>query len=61
AWAFADQRRFERAQRLARAGQRPFARGGSIERLPGLSGWTRARDLRPVPEQTFREWWRSRG
>jgi L-lactate dehydrogenase complex protein LldF len=60
AWAFADERRFERAQRLARAGQRPFARGGSIERLPGLVGWTGARDLRPVPQQTFREWWRSR-
>jgi L-lactate dehydrogenase complex protein LldF len=60
AWAFADERRFERAQRLARAGQRPFARGGSIERLPGLAGWTGARDLRPVPAQTFREWWRSR-
>jgi L-lactate dehydrogenase complex protein LldF len=60
AWAFADERRFERAQRLARAGQRPFARGGRIERLPGLRGWTGARDLPPVPEQTFREWWRAR-
>jgi len=59
--AFADERRFERAQRLARAGQRPFTRGGSIGRVPGLTGWTGARDLRPVPAQTFREWWRSRG
>jgi L-lactate dehydrogenase complex protein LldF len=59
AWAFADERRFERAQRLARKGQRPFAHDGRIERLPGLAAWTRTRDLPAVPKQTFREWWRS--
>jgi L-lactate dehydrogenase complex protein LldF len=56
---FSDRERFEGAQRLARLGQWPLARGGAIHRLPGkLAGWTEVRDLRPVPDQTFREWWR---
>jgi len=57
---FADRGRYERAQRAARAAQRPLARGGRLERVPGLSGWTAMRDLPPVPEQSFREWWRAR-
>jgi L-lactate dehydrogenase complex protein LldF len=60
AWTFANERRFERAQRLARTGGRPFAHGGRIDHLPGLGAWTRTRDLRAVPQQTFREWWRAR-
>jgi L-lactate dehydrogenase complex protein LldF len=62
AWAFSTRTRFERAQRLARLGQWPLARGRErIERLPPpLSAWTRARDLKTVPPQTFREWWRTR-
>jgi L-lactate dehydrogenase complex protein LldF len=60
AWTFADARRYERAQRLARVGGRPFARDGLISRLPGLGAWTDTRDLRPVPRQTFREWWGAR-
>jgi L-lactate dehydrogenase complex protein LldF len=59
AWTFGSERRFERAQKLARTGQRPFVRAGRVERLPGLRAWTRTRDLPPVPKQTFREWWRS--
>jgi L-lactate dehydrogenase complex protein LldF len=56
---FSDPALYERAQRLARIGQWPFVRGGSIGRLPGrLAGWTAVRDLKPVPEQTFREWWK---
>src|SRR5215211_4246699 len=60
---FSDPQLYEGAQRLARVGQWPFARGGSIGRLPGrLAGWTAVRDLKPVPQQTFREWWkRNRG
>jgi L-lactate dehydrogenase complex protein LldF len=60
---FSDPRLYERAQRLARVGQWPFARGGTIGRLPGrLAGWTAVRDLKPIPRQTFREWWkRNRG
>ena len=60
---FSDPQLYERAQRMARVGQWPFARGGSIGRLPGrLAGWTAVRDLKPIPQQTFREWWkRNRG
>ena len=58
---FSDPRLYEGAQKAARIGQWPLARSGTIHRLPGrLAGWTDARDLKPVPEQTFREWWRSR-
>ncbi len=58
---FADRRAYEAAQRLGRRGQWPFARHGTIERLPGpLAGWSAMRDLRPVPEQSFRDWWRAR-
>lgn len=58
---FSDRRLYEGAQKAARIGQWPLARGGAIHRLPGrLAGWTEARDLRPIPEQTFREWWKTR-
>jgi L-lactate dehydrogenase complex protein LldF len=58
---FSERRLYEGAQKAARIGQWPLARSGAIHRLPGkLAGWTEARDLRPVPEQTFREWWKSR-
>lgn len=57
---FSDRERFEGAQKLARLGQWPLARQGAIRRLPGkLAGWTAVRDLRPVPDQTFREWWKT--
>ncbi len=58
---FSEPRLYEGAQKAARIGQWPLARSGAIHRLPGrLAGWTDARDLKPIPEQTFREWWRSR-
>jgi L-lactate dehydrogenase complex protein LldF len=58
---FGDRARYERAQRLARGGQRPLVRRGRIKRLPGpLSAWTDVRDMPPVAKQTFREWWRER-
>jgi L-lactate dehydrogenase complex protein LldF len=57
---FSNRRLYESAQKAARVGQWPLARGGAIHRLPGkLAGWTEARDLRPIPKQTFREWWKS--
>jgi L-lactate dehydrogenase complex protein LldF len=56
---FSDPELYEQAQRLARVGQLPFARGGRIKNLPGrLAGWTAVRDLKPVPKQSFREWWK---
>ena len=57
--AFSSRRAYERAQRAARLGSRPFARRGRIERLPWpMSGWTGTRDLAEPPEETFRDWWR---
>jgi L-lactate dehydrogenase complex protein LldF len=34
---FSDPKLYENAQRLARVGQWPFARGGKITSLPGVS------------------------
>ncbi len=59
---FAHRRLYEAAQRSGRFAQWPLVRDGTIPRLPGpLSGWSAARDLSPVPEQSFRDWWRQRG
>ncbi len=59
---FTSSRRFEAAQRLGRLGQRPFVSKGWFRNLPGMLGnWTQVRDLRALPPQTFREWWRQRG
>jgi L-lactate dehydrogenase complex protein LldF len=58
---FAHPRRYRAAQRLGRLGQRFWVRDGTIAHLPGpLSGWSQARDLAPLPAQTFREWWQQR-
>jgi L-lactate dehydrogenase complex protein LldF len=57
---FASRRAYESAQRAARRGQGPFVRNGSVRQLPGpLGAWTSARDLPPVAQQSFRDWWRS--
>jgi L-lactate dehydrogenase complex protein LldF len=58
---FANPARYEKAQRLARVAQWPFARKGNITRLPSyLSGWTAVRDFKAVSRESFREWWRAR-
>jgi L-lactate dehydrogenase complex protein LldF len=52
---FRSRARYERAQRMARAGNGPIAG------LPGpLSGWTEMRELPEVPKETFRDWWQAR-
>ena len=50
---FARQERYERAQKLARLGRGPLAKAA-------LPAWTAMRELPEVPEQSFREWWRTR-
>ncbi|HEU0337025.1 MAG TPA: lactate utilization protein B [Gaiellaceae bacterium] len=58
---FASRSRYERAQRLARALQRPAVRDGHVRWFAGpLAGWGAERDLPGVPPQTFREWWEAR-
>jgi L-lactate dehydrogenase complex protein LldF len=54
---FGSARVYKRAQWFARLLQRP------ARRLPGpLATWTRTRELKPLPQETFREWWsRERG
>jgi L-lactate dehydrogenase complex protein LldF len=58
---FTSRARFEAAQRLGRIAQWPMVSHGWMRNLPGLLGnWTRVRDLRALPPQTFREWWKQR-
>ena len=59
-WAFADEQRYVRAQRLARAGSRRFAYERVLRHFPGLRRWSETRDLPPPAGQTFREWWAAR-
>ncbi|HWJ10816.1 MAG TPA: lactate utilization protein B [Nocardioides sp.] len=61
AWAFADERRLGRAERLSGLAGRVLRRRGrtSVGRLPGPgSAWTDARDLPSPPTESFRDWWR---
>ena len=60
---FASEKRFRWAQKLGRIGLRLFTRkDGWIHSLPSIGGrWTMTRDLRGLPEKTFREWWAERG
>jgi L-lactate dehydrogenase complex protein LldF len=56
-----SRRRYEAAQRALALGRAPLRTRGLPMALPGpLRAWTRARDLPPIPAQTFRDWWRSR-
>jgi L-lactate dehydrogenase complex protein LldF len=59
AFVMADGKRFEQALKLGRLGQGPLVHDGRIRWLPGmLGGWTESRDLKPLPKQSFREWWK---
>ncbi|MBV9155222.1 MAG: iron-sulfur cluster-binding protein [Acidobacteriaceae bacterium] len=60
-FALSNSHRFSAAQKLARIGQKPFERNGTIRKLPGtLAGWTESRDLPAIPAESFREWWARR-
>jgi L-lactate dehydrogenase complex protein LldF len=48
AWTFMGRRRFALAQRLARASQR----------LLVPRAWTKTRELKSIPAESFRSWWR---
>jgi L-lactate dehydrogenase complex protein LldF len=59
--AFTTAERYERAQRTARALQRPLVRDGRVRWFPGpLRGWGKSRTLPGIASQTFREWWEKR-
>jgi L-lactate dehydrogenase complex protein LldF len=56
---FLSEKSYMAAQRLARMGQSLFEHDGQLTGLPGLgSGWTKYRDLKAIPRQSFREWFR---
>jgi L-lactate dehydrogenase complex protein LldF len=59
---FGSAARFRLAQRMGRIGLRLFTKkDGWIHFLPSLGArWTMTRDLRGLPDQTFREWWAAR-
>lgn len=61
AWTMRGARRWTAALRAVRLGRLLGRRTGRITKLPPpLSAWTRSRDLPRPPEQSFRDWWRSR-
>ena len=46
---------------IVSTGQGLFEKDGKLVNLPGMAaGWTQFRDLRALPDQTFREWWKKR-
>jgi len=63
---FRSEARFRAAQAIGRMAEAPLVRRegrgeGWIHWLPGfMGGWTEVRDLRAMPQQTFREWWENR-
>jgi L-lactate dehydrogenase complex protein LldF len=60
-WIFRSPGRYESAQAAGRLGQWPLVKRGWIEHAPGpMAEWSKMRDMVPVADQTFREWWRTR-
>jgi L-lactate dehydrogenase complex protein LldF len=59
--AFASGGRLGLAEKFGRFAQWFFERDGKLENLPGiLAGWTEYRDMRALPDESFREWWAAR-
>jgi L-lactate dehydrogenase complex protein LldF len=53
-----SRRRYEAAQTVLALGRAPLASRRLTRALPGpIAGWTSARELPPIPKQTFRDWW----
>jgi L-lactate dehydrogenase complex protein LldF len=63
---FESESLFRASQKLGRVAELPLSRKDAkgerwIDWMPGmLGGWTRVRDLRVMPKQTFREWFEER-
>src|SRR5579862_3979105 len=59
---FSRARLFHLAQKFGRIAAGLFTkRDGWIHSMPSVGGkWTQTRDLRGLPNQTFREWWQTR-
>ncbi|MGA8043465.1 MAG: LutB/LldF family L-lactate oxidation iron-sulfur protein [Terracidiphilus sp.] len=62
AFVFGSGSRLTMAQHLGQIGQKVVvSKNGFIEHLPlMLSGWTQTRDLKALPQQSFRDWWAER-
>lgn len=60
AWAMKRPQAYGAGARLARLGQRLYARNGWIRKLPvfPMSGWTEGRDFPALAPQSFRDWWK---
>jgi len=48
------------AHKMARLGQGSFVDRNVITHVPGMKAWTETRDLRAIPKQSFRDWWKQR-
>jgi L-lactate dehydrogenase complex protein LldF len=60
-WIFRSAGRYQSAQAAGRVAQWPLVKRGWMESLPGpMAEWSKMRDMVPVADQTFREWWRTR-
>jgi L-lactate dehydrogenase complex protein LldF len=60
-WIFRSPGRYATAQAAGRVGQWPLVKRGWMESLPGpMAEWSKMRDMVPVADQTFREWWSAR-
>ncbi len=55
-----DEREAVEGRRNSHEGHPPVRQEGLHRRaaVPGLTVWTRARDLPVAPKETFREWWK---
>ena len=61
ALAFSGTGMLSMAHAAGRLGQRLFERDGQLYDLPGpFRAWTKTRDLRALPRESFRQWWARR-